>query len=313
MGAESGKRRIPVILDTDIGTDIDDTWALAMLLKSPELDVRLVVSATGDTRGRAKIIAKMLEVAERTDVPVGIGIPFESEMPLPQAAWVKDYDLARYPGTVRQDGVKAMISAIMNSPEPVTLVCIAPLPNVAEALRREPGIVKNCRFVGMHGSVYIGYNGAKEVSAEHNVCTHTRDSQEVFRAPWDMTITPLDTCGLVTLEDEKYQAVLRCDDRLIQSLMENYRLWLESRGQPERFKVQSSTLYDTVAVYLALSEELLTIQSLGIRVTDEGYTVLNDNAKRIRVAVKWKDLPAYEDFLVRRLTLGGTSLSAATA
>jgi hypothetical protein len=48
LGA-SGAARIPVILDTDIGTDIDDTWALAMLLKSPELDAKLVVSDSGDT------------------------------------------------------------------------------------------------------------------------------------------------------------------------------------------------------------------------------------------------------------------------
>jgi len=66
--------RIPVILDTDIGTDIDDTWALALLLRCPELDVRLVVSDTGNTEYRAAIIARLLEVAGRTDIPVGIGI-----------------------------------------------------------------------------------------------------------------------------------------------------------------------------------------------------------------------------------------------
>ena len=57
--ANAGKKRIPVILDTDIGGDIDDTWALAMLLKSPELDVRLVVSDTGDTTYRSRIIARI--------------------------------------------------------------------------------------------------------------------------------------------------------------------------------------------------------------------------------------------------------------
>ena len=66
--------KIPVILDTDIGGDIDDTWALAMMLKSPELDVKLVVTDTGNTTYRAKIAAKMLEIAGRTDVPVGVGL-----------------------------------------------------------------------------------------------------------------------------------------------------------------------------------------------------------------------------------------------
>ena len=49
--------KIPIILDTDIGGDIDDTWALALLLKSPEFDVKLIVSDTGDTVYRARIIA----------------------------------------------------------------------------------------------------------------------------------------------------------------------------------------------------------------------------------------------------------------
>jgi inosine-uridine nucleoside N-ribohydrolase len=51
---------IPVILDTDIGGDIDDTWALAMLLKSPELDLKLVVTDTGNTTYRAGVAAKLL-------------------------------------------------------------------------------------------------------------------------------------------------------------------------------------------------------------------------------------------------------------
>ena len=39
----SARKKIPVIYDSDIGDDIDDTWALAVLLKSPELDLKLVV------------------------------------------------------------------------------------------------------------------------------------------------------------------------------------------------------------------------------------------------------------------------------
>ena len=55
---EANPRRIPVILDTDIGDDIDDTWALAMLLRSPELDVKLIVTDTRNTTTRARIVAR---------------------------------------------------------------------------------------------------------------------------------------------------------------------------------------------------------------------------------------------------------------
>jgi len=302
MGTDD--KPIPVILDTDIGGDIDDTWALAMILKCPELDVKLVVSDTGDTIYRAKIIAKMLEVAGRTDVPVGIGKPFDVRKHYNQGAWVEDYDLASYPGVVHEDGIGALIDTIMSSPEPVALICIGPVPNIGEALRREPGLADRARFVGMHGSVYRGYGGSDETSAECNVVNHTPDCQQAFTAAWDLTITPLDTCGIVTLEGEKYQAVRHCQDPVVQALMENYRAWLEKRGQREQLDVKSSVLFDTVAIYLAFAQDLLVMEELPIRVTDDGYTVIDENAKMMNVAVDWKDLGAFEDLLVERLTGG---------
>jgi len=233
-----------------------------------------------------------------------VGLEYEEYRHLrqPQAKWLDDYDLATYPGPVHEDGVGAIIDTIMRSPDPVTLVCIGPVPNIGEALRREPRIAENARVVGMHGSVYKGYGGSDEPSKECNVVNFTPDCQTTFTAAWDMTITPLDTCGIVVLEGERYQAVRHCQDPLIRALMENYRIWLEHNKRPEDFDVKSSTLFDTVAVYLAFSEELIVMKELGIRVTDDGYTVVDENAKRMRVAVEWKDLSAFEDFLVQRLT-----------
>lgn len=296
---------IPVILDTDIGTDIDDTWALAMLLRSPELDLRLVVSDTGDTLYRARIIAKMLERAGRTDVPVGVGIPLE-QADKPQEEWVADYRLSAYPGRVYEDGVGAIVDTIMSSSEPVTLIAIGPVANIAAALQREPEIAERARFVGMHGSIRRGYDGKPQVDAEYNVVRYPHACQAVFNAPWEITITPLDTCGLVRLEGERYRAVRDCDDPLIRALMENYRIWARhcrwAQGiDPES---RSSVLFDTVAVYLAFSEELLVMETLPILVTDDGYTRVEPGARPIRCATEWKDLPAFTDLLVQRLLTG---------
>ncbi len=66
--------------------------------------------------------------------------------------------------------------------------------------------------------------------------------------------------------------------------------------------VRSSTLFDTVAVYLALGQTLVVMEDLPIRVTDDGFTVIDEKkGKRMHVATAWKDLGAYEDFLVKRL------------
>jgi inosine-uridine nucleoside N-ribohydrolase len=305
MGQRS-RKKVPVILDTDIGSDIDDTWALTMLLKSPELDVRLVVSDTGNTTYRAKIIAKMLEAAERTDIPVGVGV-HQSDKTGPQQEWVETYQLSDYDGTVHQDGVKAIIDSITDSAEPVTLICIGPIPNVAAALERKPEIAKNARFVGMHGCLHKSpweYDGKKGgVLAEYNVYSDPKAMQKVFKAPWPVTVTPLDTCGFVVLKGEKYRAVRKCNDPVVKVLMENYMIWLKSREEwQQQLETQRTILFDTVAVYLAFSEELLIMQKLGVRVTDDGYTLIDNGAKAINCAIEWKNLSAFEDLLVERLS-----------
>jgi len=54
---------IPVIIDTDIGTDIDDTWALAYLLNSKEIDIKLVLTESHNTPARAKVAAKFFNTS----------------------------------------------------------------------------------------------------------------------------------------------------------------------------------------------------------------------------------------------------------
>ena len=296
-------RRIPVIFDTDIGGDIDDTWALAMLLKCPKLDVRLVAADAGNTTYRARILAKMLDVAGRTDVPVAVGIP-AGDRPGRQSKWIKGYKLSDYPGKVHEDGVGAIIDTVKASKDPVTLVCVGAVPNIAAALKRHPGLVRNARFVGMHGSVRRGYGGSARPCAEANVRNGPAALRAVFRAPWECTVTPLDTCGLVKLTGAKYQKVLRCKDPVIRAMLANYRLWvpnarwLKPKPQPA---IESTTLFDTVAVYLAFSEDLVKMEDIRLRVTDAGRTVVDKPGRPIRCATKWKDLGAFEDLLVERL------------
>jgi len=294
--------KIPVILDTDIGGDIDDTWALALLLKSPEVDLKMVVTDYGDTPYRAKIAAKLLEVAKRTDVQVGVGIEQDAKAG-PQAKWVADYDLARYPGKVHKDGVGAMIDLIMKSREPITLVAIGPVPNLKAALERQPEIAKRARFVGMDGSVRRGYDGKSTPDAEWNVVGNVKAAQKVFTAAWPMTITPLDTCGLVRLKGEKYRKIAECKEPLTRAVIENYEIWFKAgnpqhRGKPDA----SSVLFDTVAAYLSFSHKLVNIERLPIRVTDDGFTRIDPQGKTIDCATSWIDLSAYEDFLVERFT-----------
>ena len=312
----SQKEKIPVIFDTDICDDIDDTWALILLLQSPEFDIKLVTTAVGNTAQKAKTVAKILETAGRTDIPVGIGIQHHKKGHR-QDEWVRAYKLSSYPGKVYQDGVQAIIDTIMKSPKPVTLVAIGPLPNIASAIEREPRITKKARFVGMHGSIRRGYDSRSKPSAEYNVQAFAKEARKVLSAGWDVTITPLDTCGIVHLKEDKYQKVLKRNSPLTNALIENYRGWYKhgivnkdkdlneaevNKRVDEKITSSSTTLFDTVGIYLAMSTELVKMEKLGVRVTDDGYTRIDDKAKVINCATDWKDLSAFEDFLVDRLT-----------
>jgi inosine-uridine nucleoside N-ribohydrolase len=311
----AGTDKIPVVFDTDICDDIDDTWALVMLLQSPEFDIKLVTTAVNNTPEKAKVVGRILEIAGRTDIPVGIGIQ-QNKNEHRQREWVKDYKLSSYPGTVYQDGVQAIVDTIMKSRKPMTVIATGPLPNIAAALEREPKIATKARFVGMHGSIYKGYGGSSNISAEYNVKAFPKAAQKVFTAPWDITITPLDTCGIVHLTGDKYQKVLKANTPLTKALIENYRAWYKqgirnsnkdlseeelNKRVEQQINSRSTTLFDTVGIYLGMTEKLVKMEKLGITVTDDGYTRIDKNAKVVNCATEWKDLGGFEDFLVDRL------------
>jgi inosine-uridine nucleoside N-ribohydrolase len=305
FAAQAGGRPIPVILDTDIGDDIDDTWALGLLLKCPELDLRMVVSDYGRPTYRTRLLAKLLVAMGRSDVPIGVGIEVagvggeES-----QGAWLGDYDLKTYPGRVHADGVQAMIDLILSSPEPVTLIAIGPLSNVAEALKREPRIAGRARFIGMHGSVRVGYGGSTNVAAEWNVKCAPAACRAALSAPWEVTITPLDTCGLVQLSGASFTKVRESKDPVAQTILANYRVWAAKRSDlaPKSVERLSSTLFDCVAIYLATGTELCGMERLPIGVTDEGFTRIEPGAKPMQVATSWKRLESFHEWMAERLT-----------
>jgi inosine-uridine nucleoside N-ribohydrolase len=305
--------KIAVILDTDICDDIDDTWALVMLLQSPEFDIKLITTAVGDTTARTKVVAKILQIAGRTDIPIGTGVAIgDMKKGHKQDAWVKDYDLSKYPGKIYPDGVQAMIDTIMNSPEPIMLIAIGPLPNVAAALEREPNITKKARFVGMHGSIRWSFNNKSKPQQEYNVASFIKASQAVFAADWDMTITPLDTCGKVTLHGDKYKKVFDCNSPMARVVIENYREWAKKGNKNEaQVESRSSVLFDTVAIYLAMMKrDFVVMENLGIRVTNDGFTAIDGKGKKVNCATNWKNIGAYEDFLVERLTTPVTTADA---
>ncbi len=295
--------KIPVILDTDIGLDIDDTWALGFLLKCPEFDIKLITTSSDNTPLKAKLVAKFLESVGRTDIPIGIG-PQENRKKGWLYPWIKDYEISRYPGAVHENGTEVLCSTIMDSLDPLTIIAIGPLGTVGEALKMNPKITENSRFVGMHGSIRIGYKGSNSPHREFNVKRNIKACREVFQAPWEKTITPLDTCGNIVLSGLLYERFLKCDNLIVRSIKENYEVW-KKKIIPKLTmakKNETSILFDTVAIYLGFSEELINIEELKIEVTDSGSTQISERGNLIRCATSWKDVQAFKSLLINRLT-----------
>ena len=293
-----------VILDTDIGTDIDDAWALCMLLKCPELNLRMVSTTTGDAKKRAQIAAKILDRNGRTDVPIAVGLYSRvTPMNVGEQSWAEDYDLDSYPGGVFTDGIGALIDMLDKTEKP-TLICIGPLCNIQQLCLRRPDLCAKTEFIAMAGAIYKGYGGKESTeTAEWNIRHHIAEAQTVFMTKWkSMAITPLDTCGIVRLKGERYERLKRSDSPLVRTILENYRHWL---GKPESDEeTESSVLFDTVAIYLACTHENLRMQTLKIEIDDGGRMLLDtSDGNPVNVAIDWMDLDAYEEYLVNRLML----------
>ncbi len=322
---------IPLILDTDIGSDIDDTWALSFILCCtdeidlrqllhkrydpkdfpeeillPPIDLRMVLTDSHDTVGRAKIAAKFLEQVQREDIPVGIGEKFDDEAG-PLAKWAEDYDLKDYPGTIYDDGIQAMIDMIMDATETINLLVLGPCPNIQIALQREPRIVQKTKVIAMSGSIDRGYNNMITSDAEYNVRDNIPAAKAMYQAGWDLTIAPLDTAGVVKITGPQYQKLMLTDNLVVQSLYQNYQFWVNEGKFPHNPGARSSTLFDLTAAYLAYDGSLCTMEDIPLRVDDKGLTVRQSNGKPVHCAMTWKNLEIFKELVIAVLEKGTTT------
>jgi inosine-uridine nucleoside N-ribohydrolase len=146
--------------------------------------------------------------------------------------------------------------------------------------------------------------GANSPHREFNVKRNIKACRDVFQAPWEKTITPLDTCGNIVLSGAFLERILKCDNLVVRSIKENFEIW-KRKPLPKLLlakKNETSVLFDTVAIYLGFSEELLNIEELKIEITDRGLTQISERGNLVRCATSWKDLQAFKKLLVNRLT-----------
>ena len=151
--------RTAVLLDTDIGSDIDDAIALGYLLRKPECELVGVTTVTGDVGKRSALAEALCRAAGRPDIPVHSGArksmlwgPGQPEVPQYEA--LKDPRPARRPeGTA----VEFIRKTVRERPGEITLLSIGPFTNVALLFAIDPEIPSLLKgFVSMAGMFFEG-------------------------------------------------------------------------------------------------------------------------------------------------------------
>jgi inosine-uridine nucleoside N-ribohydrolase len=266
-GKPGAERPQLAILDTDIGDDIDDAYALALALQSPELKLLGITTAFGDTELRARLVDRYLKAAGRKGIPVLAGVATPHDNVFTQLAYARQ-------GAERKhaNGVDFLLRQIRRHPGQITLIAIGPENNIEEAIRRDPQtFAKLKRVVIMGGSIARGYDGAKgerrPPDAEWNINRDPAGLKALLASGVPVFMMPLDSTQ-IHLETADREAIFAHGSPLTDQLTLLYHQWLAGTdGHPP-----APTLFDPVAVTYAIRPDLCPAKPMRIEVDDKGFT-----------------------------------------
>lgn len=296
-----------VILDTDIGTDVDDALALAVLLGSPEVELVGVTCVYGDVRLRARMVRKLLRLADRPEVPVyagleppllgvrpvfwpgheGVGLlEPEDDSLLPEAEHAVDYLLritAEHPGEIH-------------------LTAIGPLGNVAMAIRRDPGFLDRLAGLTIMGGVFRGPGRWNMRSNEHNIVCDPEAAQIVFGANPSCTLVPLDVSRQTVIRPADLDRIRAARTPFREAIADQVERY------PRFQELGYTYLHDPLAVAMLLDPSLGRYETMRIAVEtagriSEGMTVPiidpeGNNPVKVALDV---DVTRAEEFIVSRI------------
>lgn len=179
-------QRQPILIDTDIGDDIDDALALALALKSPEYSLEGVTTVYGDTQLRRQLASHVLKTFGYSDIPVvaGLATPLQSSLHapsgVPQALVLRDQTHVA-PAT-KLSAPDFIIQTAQAHSGQLVLICIGPLTNIAHALLTEPWLfllIKRIVLMGGSSSVPL---------PEWNIRSDARAAEIVFASKIPITM-----------------------------------------------------------------------------------------------------------------------------
>ena len=250
-----------IILDTDIGTDVDDCLALALCLASPELRLAAVTTVYGDVRLRARLVLKLLALRGGDEVPVAAGAerPLLDRVPI---YWeghegqgvLTPEDSALAP--IDEHASDLITRTVMAQPGEIILIAIGPLTNVALALLKEPRLARALGGLVIMGGVIGGSHALHLPWTEHNFRSDPEAAQIVLASGAPMAIVPLDVTSQVRIRTVGVARIAATDTPFHLAVADQIRRY-------PRYKEQGwAYLHDPLAVASVIRPELVKWASL---------------------------------------------------
>ena len=278
-----------ILIDTDPGQDIDDLLAIYFALLRPELDVKAITTVTMPSRKRARLVKRLLRYLGRTEIPVAAGM----ELPLRQLSEKElcdQHDLRRTmnhyvfaepedpldePGT--EDAVDLIIRTVEENPGEVILACIAPLTNIACALRKKPDIAGKIKSIAMMG-------GETDLNRhEHNVCFDYIAADIVLTSGIPIAMGTWDVTRRFVLSKTDCEAFRQHPSPVCQALARAIEAW-----HPAQAWKPGPVMYDLFPMVWAFDHSYYTVEPMSVQVETagnctRGMTVRGGNATNIEV------------------------------
>ena len=204
---QSAMMKEKLLVDTDIGNDIDDTVCLAYLLCQKQCEILGITTVSGEPVTRAKLASAFLKAAGRDHIPIypGVEQPLLTPQKQPVAHQVKY--LPKWPHETKfpeGQAIEFMRRTIRENPHEITLLGVGPLTNIALLFAVDPeipGLLKN--LVIMCGTFTYRYKGDPCLS-EWNARCDPYATVMVYNAPVKNIVSVgLDVTSEVILEKEE--------------------------------------------------------------------------------------------------------------
>lgn len=258
----------PVVLDTDIGTNVDDVLALLILAADPAVSLRAVTTVDGDVAHRARHALHVLRLLGHDRVPVRTGAAIPSSG---RPIWPRPDD-ATDEEPVPPGAVDTLIDVVRSAPGEVTVVAIGPLTNIAAAIERDPAWTGSLRQLIVMGGDFVGGH------AEHNVATDPDAARAVFESGAPTLHIGSDVTTTVPFDETDLDVITSGGGPLAALIEENARSWWNHTGWA------SSHPHDALAALAMLEPRLFSFTTGRWRVRPDGGLRRDDSAIVIRHA-----------------------------